>query len=72
LDILKCIDSGEGHGEIACSLGLSCSTKQNKRVKIIEHVKSAGTIQSIMENPKQSTVIGEMQHLLKTLVDEEA
>jgi transcriptional regulator len=70
LDILKCIDNGEGHGEIARSLGLSRSTVSTiakNRVKIMEHVKSAGSLKSIMVNPKRSVVTEEMEHLLKIL-----
>jgi hypothetical protein len=43
--MLKRIDYGEGRGEIACLLGLSCSTVttivKELRVKIMGHVKSA-------------------------------
>jgi DNA-binding NarL/FixJ family response regulator len=56
LDILKHIDNGEGHGEIACLLGLSCSTMSitaKNIVKLMEHVKSAGNLQSIMVNPPE-------------------
>jgi hypothetical protein len=46
MDILKCIDNG-GHVEIACSLGLSCSTVSTiikNRDKIMEYVKSEGSL----------------------------
>jgi DNA-binding NarL/FixJ family response regulator len=59
LDILKRIDNGEGHGEIARSLGLSrstVSTTVKNRVKVMEHVKRAGSLKSIMVNPKWSVV----------------
>jgi hypothetical protein len=37
----------------------------------MEHVKSAGSLQSIM-NPKQTVLIGEMEHLLKIWLDDQA
>jgi DNA-binding CsgD family transcriptional regulator len=68
LDILKHIDNGEGHGEIAQSLGLShstISTTVKNIVKIMEHVKSAGSLQSLIVNTKRSVLIEETEHLLK-------
>jgi hypothetical protein len=41
-------------------------------VKIVEHVKSAGSLQSIMVNPKQSVTIKEMEHLPKIWLDDQA
>jgi hypothetical protein len=58
-------DSGEGHGGLA---HWGCHIPQyycKKIVKIMEHVKSVGILQSIMVNPKRSAVMGEMEHLLK-------
>jgi hypothetical protein len=75
MDILKRIDNGEGHGEIACSLGLSRSTVstvvKNKN-KIMEYVKSAGSLQSVMVNPKHGVLIYEMERLLKIWLDDQA
>jgi hypothetical protein len=64
LDILKHTDNREGHGEIACLLELSRSTMiitVKNIVKIMEHVKSAGSLQSIMVNPERSVLIEEME-----------
>jgi translation initiation factor 2 beta subunit (eIF-2beta)/eIF-5 len=67
-DILKHIDSGVGHGEIARSLGLSRSTI-NTTVKKYSYnyktCKSVGSLQSIMVNPNGNVLIEEMEHLLK-------
>jgi hypothetical protein len=41
-------------------------------VKIVEHVKSTGSLQSIMVNPKQSATIEEMEHLPKIWLDDQA
>jgi hypothetical protein len=38
----------------------------------MEHVKSAGSLQSAMVNPERSVVIGKMKHLLKTWMDDQA
>jgi hypothetical protein len=65
LDILKHNDNREGHGEIACLLGLSCSMMSiavKNIVKIVEHVKGEGSLQSILVNPKRSVLIEEMEH----------
>jgi hypothetical protein len=71
LDILKRIDNGE----ITRWLGLSrstVSTTVKNRVKIMEHVKSAGSLKSIMVNPKRSVVTDEMEHVLKIWLDDQA
>jgi hypothetical protein len=73
LDILKCKDNGEG--ETARSLGLSRSTVSTIvkiRVKNMEHVKSAGSLKSIMVNQKRSLVTEEMELLLKIWLDDQA
>jgi hypothetical protein len=47
LDILKHVDNAEGHGGRVRSLGLSRSTMSitgKNVVKIMEHVKSAGSL----------------------------
>jgi FixJ family two-component response regulator len=75
LDILKRIDNGEGHGEIARSLGLSRSTVSTivkNRVKIMEHVKSVGSLKSIIVNPKRSVVTEEMEHVFIIWLDDQA
>jgi DNA-binding MarR family transcriptional regulator len=75
LHILKHIDNGEGHGEITRLLGLSHSTVSitlKNIVKITEHVKSAGSLRSIMVNAKQRVMIEEMEHLLKIWLDDQA
>jgi hypothetical protein len=75
MDILKSIDNGEGHGEIARSLGLSRSTVSTvvkTRYKVMECVKSAGNLQSVMVNPKRGVLIEEMERLLKIWLDDEA
>jgi hypothetical protein len=41
-------------------------------VKIMEHVKSAGSLQSRMVNAKQCVLIEEMVHLLKIWLDDKA
>jgi hypothetical protein len=38
----------------------------------MEHVKSAGSLKSIMVNPKRSVVTEEMEHLLKIWLDDQA
>jgi hypothetical protein len=72
LDILKHYVNREGHGEIARFFGLSCSTMSiavKNIVKIVEHVKGAGSLQSVLVNPKRSVLIEEMEHLLKIWLD---
>jgi hypothetical protein len=72
---LKGIDNGEAHEEIACSLELSWSTVSTivkNRVKVIEHVKSAESLKSIMVNPQRSVVTEEMEHVLKIWFDDQA
>jgi hypothetical protein len=75
MDILKRIDNGEGHGETARLLGLSRSTVSTvvkKRDKIMEFVKSASSLQSVMVNPKRGLLIEEMERLLKIWLDDQA
>jgi hypothetical protein len=75
MDILKRVDNGEGHGEIAHLLGLSRSTVSTvvkNRDKIMEYVKSAGSLQSVMVNPKRGVFIEEMERLLKIWLDDQA
>jgi hypothetical protein len=75
MDILKCINNGEGHGKIARSLGLShfiVSTVVKNRDKIMEYVKSAGSLQSVMVNPKRGVLTGEMERLFKIWLDDQA
>jgi hypothetical protein len=38
----------------------------------MEHVKSAGSLKSLMMNPKRSVVTEEMEHLLKIWLDDQA
>jgi hypothetical protein len=71
MDILKHIDNG-GCGEIERSLGLSHSTVSTvvkNRDKIMEYVKSAGSLQSVMVNPKRGVLTEEMERLLKIWLD---
>jgi hypothetical protein len=75
LDILKRIDNGERFAETASSSVLACSavsTTAENRVKIVEQVKSAGTIQAILVNPKRSVVTQQMEHLLRIWLDDQA
>jgi hypothetical protein len=75
MDNLKRIDNGEGHGEIACSLGLSCTTLSTivkNRDKIMEYMKSAGSFHSVMVNPKLGVLIEEMERFLKIWLDDQA
>jgi hypothetical protein len=74
MDILKFIDNG-GHGEIARSLGLSnsiVSTIVKNRDNIMEYVKSAGSLQSVMVNPERGVSTEEMEYLLKIWLDDQA
>jgi hypothetical protein len=48
------------------------STTAENRVKIVEQVKSAGTIQAILVNPKRSVVTQQMEHLLRIWLDDQA
>jgi hypothetical protein len=75
MDILKHIDNGEEHGEIARLLGLSRSTVSTivrNKDKIMEYMKSAGSLQSVMVNPKRGVLIEEMECLLKIWRDDQA
>jgi hypothetical protein len=67
LDILKRTDNGEGHRESTFIGAVTFHSKYicKNRVKIVEHVRSASSLQSIVANPKQSVVIEQMEHLLK-------
>jgi hypothetical protein len=44
---------------------------KKKKVKIMEHVKNAGSLQSIMVNQIWSVLIEEMEHLLKIWLDDQ-
>jgi hypothetical protein len=75
MDFLKRIDNEERHGKIEHSLGLSHSTVGTvvkNRDKIMEYVKSASTLQSVMVNPKCGVLIEEMEHLPKIWLDDQA
>jgi hypothetical protein len=73
--ILKHTDNRAGHGEIADLLWLPRSKMINyfKNIfKIMENVKSVGSLQSIMMNLKRSVLIEEMEDLLKIRLDDKA
>jgi hypothetical protein len=39
-------------------------------VTVMEHAKSAGSLQSVMVNPKRTVLIKEVEHLLKIWLDD--
>ncbi|XP_028909541.1 tigger transposable element-derived protein 1-like isoform X1 [Ornithorhynchus anatinus] len=75
MEILRRLDGGERQGQVARSLGLphsTVSTIVKNRARIVRYVQSAGSLQSVMVNPKRGVLLEEMERLLTMWLDHQA